>query len=94
MLNIQFNISLICFRVTKEHREGLAKNAKAIFIKTRDNIKDIKNKELKALKKKPSLSEDKLRRIQAQLEALCDEYVKKAEDILDIKQKELLRASD
>ncbi|KAK0178374.1 hypothetical protein PV328_002326 [Microctonus aethiopoides] len=81
-------------KVTKEHRESLAKNAKAIFIKSRDNIKDIKNKELKALKKKPSLSEDKLRRIQAQLEALCDEYVKKAEGILDIKQKELLRASD
>ncbi|XP_034936605.1 ribosome-recycling factor, mitochondrial [Chelonus insularis] len=78
-------------KVTKEHRENLAKNAKSIFIKSRDKIKDIRNKQVKGLKNKPSISEDQIRRIQVQLDALCDNYVKKAESILDNKQKELLK---
>lgn len=76
--------------MTKEHREGLAKNAKALYIKCRDNLKDIKNKELKKLKSKPSISEDQVRRIHAQLEAICEKYIKDADVILDAKQKDLL----
>ncbi|KAF7998156.1 hypothetical protein HCN44_009554 [Aphidius gifuensis] len=78
-------------KVTKEHREGLAKNAKAIYIKCRDNLKDIKNKELKNLKKKTSISEDQVRRVHGQLEAICEKYIKDADVILDTKQKDLLK---
>ncbi|XP_015119618.1 ribosome-recycling factor, mitochondrial [Diachasma alloeum] len=78
-------------KITKEHREGLAKNAKALFIKCRDSLKDVRNKEIKDLKKIPSISEDQVRRVQSQLEAICDKYVKEAENLLDTKQKELLR---
>ncbi|XP_057320025.1 ribosome-recycling factor, mitochondrial [Microplitis mediator] len=78
-------------KVTKEHREGLAKNAKALFIKCRDNIKDVRNKEVKNLKKVSSVNEDQIRRVQSQLEALCDKYIKQAESMLDTKQKELLK---
>ncbi|XP_063982720.1 ribosome-recycling factor, mitochondrial [Diachasmimorpha longicaudata] len=78
-------------KVTKEHREGLAKNAKALFIKCRDSLKDIKNKEIKDMKKIPSISEDQVRRVQSHLETLCEKYVKEAEILLDTKQKELLR---
>ncbi|CAD6211928.1 GSCOCG00003903001-RA-CDS [Cotesia congregata] len=81
-------------KVTKEYREGMAKNAKALFVKCRDNIKDVRNREFKNLKKAPSINEDQMRRVQSQLEALCDKYIKQAEGILDTKQKELLKTSD
>lgn len=77
-------------RVTREHRENLSKNAKALYIKCRDNIKDIRNKEIKNLKKKPSISEDSARRAQSQVETLCDQYISEAEKLLDTKQKDLL----
>ncbi|KAG8041852.1 hypothetical protein G9C98_007156 [Cotesia typhae] len=80
--------------VTKEYREGMAKNAKALFVKCRDNIKDVRNREFKNLKKVPSINEDQMRRVQSQLEALCDKYIKQADGILETKQKELLKTSD
>lgn len=39
----------------------------------------------------PSISEDQIRLVERQLEAICDKYLKIAEGILDVKQKELLR---
>ena len=81
-------------RVTKEHRENLSKNAKAMYIKCRDNIKDIRNKEIRSLKKKPSMSEDAARRLQTQIEAMGDQYIHEAEKILEVKQKELVGSSD
>ncbi|XP_011298709.1 ribosome-recycling factor, mitochondrial [Fopius arisanus] len=78
-------------KVTKEHREGLAKSAKALFIKCRDHLKNMKIKEIKNVKKIESISEDQVRRVQNQLDIICEKYVKEAEDLLNTKQKELLR---
>ncbi|KAL1131014.1 hypothetical protein AAG570_012252 [Ranatra chinensis] len=39
-------------KVTREHRETLAKNAKTLFIKCRDSVKDVQNKILKTIKNK------------------------------------------
>lgn len=56
----KIQLSKICFRVTKEHRETLSKNAKALFIKCKDSIKDVQNKFIKSVKnkEKTGLSED------------------------------------
>ncbi|XP_043278227.1 ribosome-recycling factor, mitochondrial [Venturia canescens] len=81
-------------KVTKEHRESLSKNAKVLFLKCRDGIKDTRSKEINNLKKSPSLSEDAVRRVQTQIEALSEQFIKDAEKIFETKQKELLGLSD
>ena len=91
---IQIYFSYLFFRVTREHRENLSKNAKAIFIRHRDEIKDIRNKAVKTLKKRNDISEDTIHRAQGQIEALCEKYLKEAETILDTKQNELLGSSE
>jgi ribosome recycling factor len=53
--------------VTKEHREGLAKNAKALFIKCRDSVKDVQNKYIKSVKKVDGVSEDDIHGAQQQV---------------------------
>ncbi|CAH0546089.1 unnamed protein product [Brassicogethes aeneus] len=76
--------------VTKEHREGLAKNAKVLFVKSRDSIKDVQNKYIKQIKRKDGVSQDIARNIEQQIITIGDGYVKQAEIILDSKIKELL----
>ncbi|CAB0028197.1 unnamed protein product [Trichogramma brassicae] len=81
-------------KVTKEHRETLSKNAKAIFVKYRDQIKDIRTKSVKSLSKKDGISQDQIRRMQTQVEGLCEKYLKEANLILESKQNELTGGSD
>ncbi|XP_022196355.1 ribosome-recycling factor, mitochondrial [Nilaparvata lugens] len=78
-------------KVTKELREQLAKNAKALFIKCKDNIKDVQNKHLKTVKskEKTGLSQDLSRTVCDQITAVCDTYVAQAEKVLSIKEAEL-----
>lgn len=80
---------IINFRVTKEHRQELLKNAKALFIKCRDGIKDVQNRNTKALKKNETLSKDVIHLTEQQIVAMADTYVAQAEQILDSKQMEL-----
>lgn len=87
---IKRGLTIFCFRVTKEHRENLAKGAKAHFVKCKDKLKDIQNKYIKSLKKKSSVSEDTIHQAQEQIIAITDSYVKEAERILTAKQNELL----
>lgn len=48
------------FRITKDHRESLSKNAKTLFIRCRDSVKDVQNKFIKSVKnkEKEGLSKD------------------------------------
>ena len=64
-------ITLVCFRVTKEHRENLAKNAKALFIKCRDSIRDVQNKYVKTVKNNSTISQDVSHNIQDQVSHIC-----------------------
>ncbi|XP_058462734.1 ribosome-recycling factor, mitochondrial [Malaya genurostris] len=77
-------------KVTREHREGLAKNAKSLFIKCRDTIKDVQNQTIKKLKKQTDISEDLNFQVQAQITAIANEYIKEAEKMLETKQAELI----
>ncbi|KAJ8981858.1 hypothetical protein NQ317_017536 [Molorchus minor] len=77
-------------KVTKEHRENLAKNAKMLFVKSKDSIRDIQMKYIKQTKRKDGVSQDLSRNVEAQLIAIADSYISEAEQILENKQKELL----
>ncbi|XP_046391366.1 ribosome-recycling factor, mitochondrial [Ischnura elegans] len=77
-------------KVTKEHRENLSKNAKSLFIKCRDSIKDVQNKFMKNLKNKDHVSSDDVFSAQQQILSLSKTYVSQAESIMEAKQKELL----
>lgn len=77
-------------KVTKDHRIALAKNAKALFIKCRDHIKDAQNEVLRKVKHNKEISEDDNHSAQGQLTQIANEYVAQAEKMLETKQKELL----
>uniref|UniRef100_A0A1I8P6V6 Ribosome-recycling factor, mitochondrial n=1 Tax=Stomoxys calcitrans TaxID=35570 RepID=A0A1I8P6V6_STOCA len=77
-------------KVTKEHREKLSKNAKNLFTKYRDTIKDIQNNSIKKLKKQTDISKDDMFSVQNQLTAVADQYIAEADKILQTKQKELI----
>lgn len=82
-------------KVTKEHRENLSKNAKTLFIKCRDAIKDIQNNTIKKVKKQSDgTSKDDIFNIQNQLTAIADKYIAEAEKILTAKQNELIGEKD
>lgn len=81
-------------KVTKEHREMLAKNAKALFIKCRDGIKETQNEFIKKVKRKPDLSTDLSHQVQSQIIAIGSTFVADAEKQLQVKQNELLAGKD
>lgn len=76
-------------KVTKEHRENLSKGAKALFIKTKDTIKELQNKNIKLLKDNDSLATDLVHTLQDQITAVTDKYVLEAQRIMEEKQNEL-----
>nr|CAH7739656.1 unnamed protein product [Callosobruchus chinensis] len=77
-------------KVTKEHRESLAKAAKQLFVKCKDAIRDVQIKHVKQIKKKEGVSEDLVRVVEAQIIALADTYIHQADTLLQTKQNELL----
>ncbi|XP_050421803.1 ribosome-recycling factor, mitochondrial [Adelges cooleyi] len=76
-------------KVTKEHRENLSKGAKALFVKCKDSIKEIQNKNIKLLKDNDSLSEDLVHNLKDQITMLADMYVIESQRIMEEKQNEL-----
>ncbi|KAK9499291.1 hypothetical protein O3M35_002348 [Rhynocoris fuscipes] len=84
-------------RVTREYREELIKNAKSLFIKSRDNIRDVQNKCIKSLKlkeKQGALSQDDFLEASTQVKFIGDIYIIKAQKLLEEKQEELLGGKD
>lgn len=77
-------------KVTKEHRENLAKGAKTMFVHCKDHIRDIQNQCIKKLKKRPGLGEDLMHSVQDQISSLADQHITEAENIMSHKQAELL----
>ena len=81
-------------KVTREHRENLAKTAKSYFVKCKDNITDVRNKHVKDVKKKSNLPIDLSFRVEGYISTLSHDYINKAEKLLQTKQKELLGESE
>lgn len=87
------NVVIKFYRVTKEHRESLAKTAKQYFVKCKNSICDIRNEHIRDLKKKEGLPKDLTFKAESYVSALQKQYVNKAEELLKAKQKELLGES-
>ncbi|XP_012535402.1 ribosome-recycling factor, mitochondrial [Monomorium pharaonis] len=81
-------------KITKEYRETLSKNAKSFYVKCCDNIRQIRNKQIKVVKQKENLAKDLAFRIENYIDILSHQYVNKAEQMLKTKQKELLGDSE
>ncbi|TGZ53819.1 ribosome-recycling factor [Temnothorax longispinosus] len=81
-------------KVTKEHRETLSKNAKSFYVKCCDHVRQIRNKQIKVVKQKEKLAKDLVFRIENYIDILSHQYVDKAEQMLETKQKELLGDSE
>ena len=78
-------------RVTREHREMLAKNAKALYDKTKERLRHIQNNFDRELKKaKVAHSEDLIHNLHETVLATTKTYSEKAHDIMEAKQQELL----
>lgn len=77
-------------KVTKEHREALSRNAKVLYIKCRDSMKDVQNDYIKKIKKQTSVSEDFIFSVTKQINALCEEYQRQAKLLFDAKVNELV----
>lgn len=77
-------------KVTKEHRIALAKNAKALFNKCRDHIRDAQNEVLRKVKHNTEVSQDDSHSAQGQLTEIANKYTEQAEKMLETKEKELL----
>lgn len=77
-------------KVTKEHREALAKNAKALYIKCRDSIKDVQNDFIKKAKRQTGVSEDLVFNVTKQITAMSDEFQETAKNLYETKVAELV----
>ncbi|XP_055914221.1 ribosome-recycling factor, mitochondrial [Eupeodes corollae] len=81
-------------KVTKEHRENLSKNAKALFVKYRDAIRDIQQSTIRKAKKQTDISKDDMYAIQTQVKAIADKFIAEADKVLLAKQNELTGSKD
>ncbi|EEC10344.1 ribosome recycling factor, putative [Ixodes scapularis] len=79
------------FRVTREHRETLSKNAKALFVKAKEDLVAIERKYLKEIQKnKLGISEDVVYNASLQVKMEAENTVEQADTMTKAKQKELL----
>lgn len=78
-------------RVTHEHRETLAKNAKALCDKTKEKLRHIQNNYDREVKKaKQTQPEDLIYNLHETILATTKSYIEKAQHIMEAKQQELL----
>lgn len=78
-------------KVTREHREDLAKNAKVLCEKTKEKLRNIQNNFTRDLKKgKVEHSEDLIFNIQEMILITTKKYIDEAEALMTAKQLDLL----
>lgn len=78
-------------KITKEHRESLAKNAKTLFTKAKDDLLSIERKYVKEIQKnKQNASEDLTYNATLQVKMEVENMVNKADAMTKAKQQDLL----
>ncbi|PIK45424.1 putative ribosome-recycling factor, mitochondrial isoform X2 [Apostichopus japonicus] len=78
-------------KVTKEHRETLAKTAKSICDKAKVNLRNVRGNFLTKIKKsKSDTSKDVIFQLEKQLQQVLDNHNGKADEMLTAKSKELI----
>ncbi len=79
--------------LTEERRKELGKVCKKYAEETKVALRNIRrecNEEQKKLQKDGKLSEDELRRVEAEIQRLTDQHVQKVDQILAAKEKEIM----
>jgi ribosome recycling factor len=80
--------------LTEERRRELSKVAAKYAEQARVSVRNIRRDGLDPLKKKEKdgeISQDQHRKLQTDIQALTDEYIKKVDDLLAQKEKEILQ---
>jgi len=77
-------------KVTREHRENLAKGAKTVCDKTHQKMREIRNLYVSKISKKTGVSDDLVRGGTAKIHSDYESYCADADAIMKAKQKELL----
>ncbi|XP_037783900.1 ribosome-recycling factor, mitochondrial-like [Penaeus monodon] len=81
-------------KVTKEHRENLAKSAKTLCNRCKEQLRDIQNRFIRKAKSKDGeVSEDLLHDVQIKIREIAESYMQEADKMMTAKQKELLKSS-
>ncbi|XP_068206757.1 ribosome-recycling factor, mitochondrial [Palaemon carinicauda] len=81
-------------KVTREHRENLAKNAKILCNRCKDQLRDTQNTFIRKVRdKEDQFSEDLTHNTQLKIREIADDHIKEAEMLMTAKQKELLKTS-
>jgi ribosome recycling factor len=79
--------------LTQERRKELVKVVKKMAEESKVRIRNERrdaNEKLKALKKDNKISEDDLFGSQAEVQKVTDDYIKKTDQVLAVKEKEIL----
>ncbi|XP_064082089.1 ribosome-recycling factor, mitochondrial-like [Macrobrachium nipponense] len=81
-------------KVTKEHRENLAKSAKTLCNRCKDQLRDTQNNFIRKVRNKEGqVSEDLIYNVQLKIREIADDHMQDAEKLMAAKQKELLKTS-
>ncbi len=86
-------IRLVFPQLTEERRKELAKQVKKYAEEAKVAMRNIRREGMdfvKALKKKAEITEDEQKKAEKDLQDLLDKYIKKVEDALAAKEKELM----
>lgn len=80
-------------QLTEERRKELVRWVRKEAEERRVGVRNIRrqaNEDIKALEKSGDVSEDDLRRAQTQVQELTDRYIKLIDDLLEVKEKEIM----
>ncbi|MGQ9512555.1 ribosome recycling factor [Thermodesulfitimonas sp.] len=86
-------IRLVLPQLTQERRQELVKVVRKKAEEGRVAVRNIRreiNDDLKARQKEGGFSEDELKRLQGEVQKLTDKYIKKIDDLLAAKEKEIM----
>lgn len=85
------NIILNVPPLTEERRKDLAKQAKAETEQTKITIRNARQEGMKDLKKLEGVSEDLVKNVEQDIQALTDKYIKITDDHLKVKEADILK---
>ncbi|MEZ4600472.1 MAG: ribosome recycling factor [Syntrophotaleaceae bacterium] len=86
-------IRLVIPPLTEERRKEMVKMVRRMCEDTRISIRNLRrdaNESLKKLEKDKEISEDELKRGEKEIQELTDQYVKKADEVVAVKEKEIM----
>lgn len=85
------NVILSVPPLTEERRKDLAKQAKTESEQTKVTIRNARQEGMKELRKLEGVSEDVIKDVEADIQTLTDQYIKKTDDNLKSKEEDIMK---